>query len=396
MNFQKLRSDFEILKTNLIYFDNACMSLKPRQVIEKMNEYYSDYPACAGRSVHHMGEKVSKEVALARKKIAKFFGAKRAGEIVFVKNTTEGINLVANSFGLKKEDKVLTTDYEHNSNLLPWINLAKTKGFAHEILHSTKENIFDLEQFGEKVKGARLVAVFHTSNLNGYTNPVKEIIKIAHENDALVLLDAAQSAPHIPIDVKKLDLDFLACSGHKMLAPNGTGILYGKMEHLEKLGQFILGGETVIDSKYNSFVLEEIPARFEAGLQNYSGIIGFGAAVDYLKNIIDDVHVHEQKLNKIITEGLIGHSKIELIPPEDHKQRGSIVSFNIRGIDSHNVAVILNKSARICIRSGAHCVHSWFNAHNMGGSARASLYFYNTEDECLRFVEEAGKIVKNF
>ncbi|MBI5871978.1 cysteine desulfurase [archaeon] len=395
-NIQKLREDFEILKSKVIYFDNACMSLKPRQVLEKMNEYYLEYPGCAGRSIHHVGERVGKEVLLARKKIARFFNAKRKEEVIFTKNTTEAINLAANCLGLNRGDRVLTSDYEHNSNLLPWIKLAREKGIMHEILYSKADNTFDLEMFKEKAKGARLVSIFHTSNLNGYTNPVKEIIRIAHENNALVLLDGAQSAPHIPINLKKLDADFFACSGHKMLGPNGTGILYGKKEHLENMKQFIVGGETVIDSSYNDFKMEESPARFEAGLQNYSGIIGFGSAVDYLRGIIDDIHAYESKLNRIISEGLMQFNKVELVPPLDYRQRGGIISFNIKGIDSHNVAVILNKSARICIRSGAHCVHSWFNAHNLKGSARASLYFYNTEQECLRFVEEMGKIARNF
>jgi cysteine desulfurase/selenocysteine lyase len=240
---EKLRSDFPILEKGvggkpIVYFDNACMSLRPRQVVQAMNEYYEEYPACAGRSIHKLGKKVSDKVAEARRTVAKFLGAKKADEIIFTRNTTEGINLVASSLKLNRGDAVVTSDREHNSNLLPWQLLSRRSGVEHKIVYSTDNMEFDLEKFdgmmNEKVK---LVSVVHTSNLDGYTLPAGEIAKIAHEHGALVMLDGAQSAPHRPVDVRKLNVDFFALSGHKMLGPSGIGVLYGKYEMLEKMSR---------------------------------------------------------------------------------------------------------------------------------------------------------------
>jgi len=385
MNLNQLRNDFPILKKNIIYFDSACMSLKPQQVIDAMNSYYLEFPACAGRSMHSLANKATEAVNQSRKDIAKFFNAKEQ-EIIFTRNTTEALNLVANSFS--KEDKILTSDKEHNSNLLPW------QSKQHAILFSNEDNTFNFEELNKKIKGTKLLSIVHTSNLDGVTNPIKEIIKIAHENETLVLIDAAQSAPHTEINVKKLDIDFLACSGHKMLGPSGIGCLYGKEDLLKELKPFLLGGETVIDSTYNSYQLEKVPNRFEAGLQNYSGIIGFAAATNYLRKIgLNNIEEHNIKLNKILSENLLPNKKIKLIGPKDYKQRSGIFSFNIENKDPHEIALMLN-SMNIYIRSGAHCVHSWFNKINLKGSARASLYFYNTEEECKQFIENLNKILK--
>lgn len=396
LNINKIREDFDILNREIngkpiIYFDNACVTLKPKQVVEAMNNYYRDFPACGGRSMHKLGKRVTEEVEKSRKTIKKFINAKKNNEIIFTRNTTEGINLVTKSLDLKKGDKILQTDKEHNSNLLPCLAL-KEKGILHEIIES-KDNIFDLERFEEKIdKNVKFVSVVHTSNLDGVTNPTKEIIKIAHDYGALVLLDAAQSVPHKEVDVKKLDTDFLAFSGHKMLGPSGTGILYGKEPLLKKLKPFLLGGETVIDSTYSSYELEDIPHRFESGLQNYAGIIGLGEAAKYLMKIgKPNIEKHELNLNKKITEAL---SEVTLIGPEDPSLRGGIFSFNLGKADPHEIALMLDESENIMVRSGAHCVHSWFNAHHLSGSVRASLYLYNTEEEAEKFIEEVKKISK--
>ena len=211
----------------------------------------------------------------------------------------------------------------------------------------------------------------------------------------MLLVDAAQAAPHKELDVRKLDVDFMAFSGHKMLGPTGTGVLYGKKELLEKIEQFIVGGETVIDSTYQDFKIEEVPMRFEAGLQDYSGIIALGEACKYLKKIgLKKIAEHEIKLNKMVTEAFIDNDKIEIIGPKDASKRGGIFSFNIKGMDIHHVSRMLDISKSIMTRSGAHCVHSWFNKHNMKGSVRASLYLYNTEEEVKIFIEEVKKILK--
>src|SRR3989344_299423 len=284
-NVEKIRKDFPILAKPIIYFDNACMSLKPKQVIGKMNEYYTEYTACAGRSQHDFGVKLETEVSKARLQLRKFINAKTDNEIIFTRNTTEGINLIANSFGLLRGDEVILSDKEHNSNLIPWLKLAK-KGIKLRFVESNPDNTFNIVNFQKAFSGnTKLVSVVHTSNLDGVTNPLKEIVRLAHAKNVPVLADAAQSMPSQDIDVNSLDVDLLAFSGHKMLGPSGTGVLYGKMAMLEKLDQFMVGGDTVTDSRYDGYEPEEIPARFEAGLQNYSGIIGVAEACRYLEKI---------------------------------------------------------------------------------------------------------------
>jgi len=399
INTAKIREEFPILQKKiggkpLIYFDNACMSLRPKQVMATIQHYYDDLSACSGRSSHRLATQLTDEVERSRKAISGFFGAKRAEEIVFTKNTTEGINLVANSIALHKGDVVLTTDKEHNSNLLPWQFLAKRKGIVHQVVDSKEDNTFDIDRFERMMSNkVKLVAMVHTSNLDGTTIPAREICKIAHEHGALVLLDGAQSAPHKNVDVRKIDCDFYAFSGHKMCGPSGIGGLYGKKEMLEQLQPFLVGGETVTDTTYTTYELEVIPHRFEAGLQHYSGILGLGAAVEYLKKIgMANVEAQELLLNATITQGV---EQIQLIGPQDPKLRGGICNYLTGSIDPHALAIMLDQSASIMVRSGAHCVHSWFNKHHLKGSLRASVSFYNTVDEAKFFVEHVNSIVKN-
>ncbi|MFA6306590.1 MAG: aminotransferase class V-fold PLP-dependent enzyme [Patescibacteria group bacterium] len=401
MNLEKIRQDFPIFSKSIngqppVYFDNACMSLKPLQVIKAMNEYYYDYPACAGRSGHKLGETVTKKVEAARIAMAEFINAKHAEEIIFTRNTTEGINLVAHSLKLNAGDIILSTDKEHNSNLIPWQILSEKIGVIHKVIKSKPDNTFDLAKFeSEMTDRVKLVAMGQTSNLDGVTIPAKEIIKIAHQHGALVLLDAAQSAPHQKIDVAGLDVDFLAFSGHKMLGPTGTGILYGKKHLLEKLEPFLAGGDTVEYSTYDGHKFLPIPEKFEAGLQDYAGIIGLGEAAEYLKKIgHDNIAAEEYKLNKYITDEIIKIPKLKIIGPADPRLRSGIVSFYIEGIDSHQIAILLDETANIMIRAGQHCVHSWFYAHGIKTSARASLYFYNTMEEAEIFVTSLNKIIK--
>jgi len=253
MEPEKIRQDFPVLQKKwdgkpLVYFDNACMTLRPVQVINEIIRYYEEFPACGERSKHKLGAKVTEEVEKARKTLKDFLGAKNEREIVFTKNTTEGINLVAHSLGLKAGDVVLTTDREHNSNLLPWQQLAKI-GVKHEIIRSKSDGTFDIDAFEKRLdKSVKLVSIVHTSNLDGYTTPAEKIIKMARDWGALTMLDAAQSVPHKEVNVSKLGVDFLACSGHKMMGPSGTGILYGKYDLLEKMQPCVVGGGTVSDS----------------------------------------------------------------------------------------------------------------------------------------------------
>ena len=395
LSAEKIRQDFPILakKFNnkpIIYFDSACMSLKPQSVLDAMSEYYTDYTACVGRSAHKLGRTATERYSLAREKIAKFIGAKPE-EIVFTRNTTEGINLIAHCLDFKSGDSVLTTDKEHNSNLLPWQMLS---GIKHKICYSKSDGTFNLEDF-KKSFPAKLVSMVHTSNVDGVTIPAKDIIKIAHDNKSLVLLDAAQSIPHKKIDVKKLDADFIAFSGHKMLGPTGVGVLYGKYELLEKLKPFMVGGNTVKNTTYTEHEFLKPPEKFEAGLQNYAGAIGFGAAVDYLQKIgLENIESHEIELNKVISAGISGIPGLKILGPQNPELRSGIISFLIDGMDIHYIAQMLDKIENIAVRSGQHCVHSWYNANKLPGSVRASLYLYNTKDEARVFVETLKKIAE--
>jgi cysteine desulfurase / selenocysteine lyase len=388
----KIREDFPVLKKPLVYLDSACMSLKPRPVIAKMDEYYIEYTACLGRSAHQLANRCETEVAEARRAVARHIRARKDHEIIFTRNTTESINLIAHSFGLGKGDEVIVSDKEHNSNLIPWLRM-RDKGIKVVVVGSRPDNTFDLDAFSRAFSPAtKLVSLVHISNLDGVTNPIRDIARITHEHGALLSVDGAQSVPHHAVDVRALDIDFLSFSGHKMLGPTGTGVLYGKMPLLEELDQFIVGGETVVDATYDGYTKEHVPNRFEAGLQDYAGIIGLGEACRYLQRVgFERIGRHETELNRIITEGL-DDDRIQLIGPRDPALRSSIFSFNIRNMDPHHVAKILDASRSILVRSGAHCVHSWFNKHSLKGSVRASLYLYNTESEAQLFVDTVKKI----
>jgi cysteine desulfurase/selenocysteine lyase len=401
MDIQKIRQDFPLLneKTHrkpVVYFDNACQSLRPQSVIDAINKYYVEFPACGGRSMHHLAERVTHECEEARSVIAKFLNASRKEEIVFTRNTTEGINLVAHSLGLKKGDVVLISDKEHNSNLIPWLMLSKKQGIETKIVHSKVDNTFDLEEFKKSLDDrVKLVAFGMTSNLDGVTIPAAEIIKQAHRNRSVVLLDAAQTVPHQKVDVRALDVDLLAFSGHKMLGPSGTGVLYGKYGLLEKLEPFMVGGDTVSYSTYTSSQFLPPPEKFEAGLQDYAGIIGLGEAAKYLQTIGEKtIQKQETLLNDFITQEISKIPRLSLIGPLEPELRGSIISFYLQGVDSHQIALMLDQMAGVLVRSGQHCVHSWFNAHGIPGSVRASFYFYNTMAEAELFVSQLKKIAK--
>lgn len=392
MDSKRIRADFPILSKKgpgkpLVYLDSACMALKPRPVIDALVEYYEEYPVCAERSVHRLSTKVSVLVDEAREVAAAHFNAPSKDEMVFLRNTTEGINLVAHSFGLKAGDEVVGGDKEHNSNLAPWHLLTKRRGIRYTVVRSKKDQTFDIEAFKAAVtRKTKLVAIGHTSNLDGTTVPARAIAEIAHDKGAAVLLDGAQSAPHEPIDVQNLDCDFFACSVHKMCGPSGVGLLYGRAELLAKMDPVNPGGSTVSGTTYTDAEFLKPPRRFEGGLQDYGGILGARAAIEYLDHLgMEEISAHVRKLNGRITKALDGTKGLRLIGPKSADARGAIYAFNIDGVDSHDVALMLDEAANIAIRSGNHCVHSWMRAHKLKGTARASLYVYNTEAECDLF-----------
>ncbi len=404
MNTNKIREDFPTLREEdaPAYLDNACVTLKPDCVIDAITEYYTKYPGCGGRSVHSYGTQVSKKVSDSRRSLASFINAPSVNEVVFTKNATQSINQIAHGMKWSEGDVVLTTDREHNSNLVPWLQLEQEQGIDHRVVPSNADNTFDLESFeeicsevGNKLK---LVSMSHVGNLDGVSTPIKEIAKVTHDHGALIAVDGAQSLPHMKVDVQDLGIDFIAFSIHKMCGPSGMGALWGKADLLDDLRPIQSGGQTVVTTNYDSLQWAKPPARFEGGLGNFSGMIGAGAAIDYLAKLdMDAVQDHEVKLNKIMTSGVKDLNGIEIIGPEDAKLRGGICSLLLHELPVHDIAILLDEAAAVMVRSGLHCVHSWFNDRgHTNGSLRASAYMYNTEEEARLFSDTLEEIVNAF
>jgi cysteine desulfurase/selenocysteine lyase len=403
MDVGRIRCDFPVLGKEMegkppIYFDNACQTLRPKQVLGAISEYYESFPACAGRSVHKLATEVSLRCDDVRAKVAAFFGAEDPSEIAFVKNTTEGLNTVIMGLPWSKGDEVVTTDYEHNSVHVPVLRARDTFDIRHKVVRSAKDLTFDLSAFEETMsKRVKLVAMCLTSNVTGCTLPAKEVVDIAHSYGAKVLLDAAQAAPSMRVDVSELGVDFMAASAHKMLGPSGVGMFYARSESVGDLPPIMCGGHGVVDTTYDSYSLLPPPERFETGLQNYSGIIGTGAALDYLSALgMDEVRRHEISLNTRITRALRGVAGLDVIGPEDPNLRGGMFSFNLRGLSPHDIAMILDNSRNIMMRSGMHCCHPLFHALGVEGCARASVYVYNTHDEADVFSESVASLSNGF
>jgi cysteine desulfurase/selenocysteine lyase len=405
MDIDKIREDFPILQKKVngkpfIYLDSACTTLKPKKVIDAVLAYYTEYTGCAGRSVHKFATRTTEEFEKAREKVAKFINAKKAEEIIWTKNTTEAINIIAHGFKFDKGDKVITTNLEHTSGLLPWLVKQKAGKIDLDFVLCNEEGEFNVEQFKEKIDNrTKLVSIIFVSNVTATRTPLKEIIEIAHDKGALVLADAAQAAPHFTIDVKKLDVDFMGASGHKMCGPTGIGFLYGKLDLLKEVSPLAVGGETIkdIDACPGCFEFENVPLRFEPGIQHYDGAIGFGAAIDYLSSIgMKNIETYEKELTQPLIEGLLSIPGIDLIGPKDYKKKGALTAFNIKGMEPHDVAIMLDEQ-NIFVRSGMHCaypIHKFL--HDLKGSVRASLYFYNTKEEVKIFIEKLNNIAKTF
>jgi cysteine desulfurase/selenocysteine lyase len=397
MDVNKIRRDFPLLADKgMVYFDTACQSLRPQVVTDAVTEYYTRFPACSGRSMHHLAATVTQKVDEARAALAKFLNAAKKEEIVFTRNTTESINLVANALTFKPGDTIVISDKEHNSNLIPWQKLCRQKGAVLRIVPTHADGTFDLDTYAKLLDGqVRLVSLGHTSNLDGVTIPAAEVIKLAHQAGALVLLDAAQSAPHRQINVRTLDADFVAFSGHKLMGPSGTGVLYGKLALLEEMEPFLVGGDTVATSTYDSAEFLPPPEKFEAGLQDYAGIIGLGAAVQYLHKIgFEAIQKQELEVTRALDEGLRSMPGLHIIGPADPALRGGITTFYIDGVDSHRIALMLDQMRGIMCRSGQHCAHAWFHARGITGSVRASAYVYNTVEEAQLLIDHLIKIRK--
>jgi len=401
MDVERLRRDFPVLSRSypngpLVYFDNACSTLKPRPVIDAVRAYYEEFPVCGERSIHRLGHEVTHRVDEGRRKLARFLGASSPDEVVYTKNATEAINLVAHGLPWTKDDVVVTTDKEHNSNWVPWLYRRDTLGIDVRQFPSRADGTFD-EAAMERVLDAagprlRLVSVVHASNADGVVNPVEAIAEAAHERGALVLVDAAQSAPHHPLDVRRLGADFVALSLHKMLGPSGLGVLWGRREAMDALGPFQLGGGTVKKSGPASYEWQDLPNRFEAGLQNYAALTAVPATIDYLERVgLASIEAHEARLNAQATKRLAEIPGVQVHGPAA-SQRGGILPFTVEGLDSHDVAAFVDERRNVAIRSGAHCVHSYFVPRGLDGWARASFYLYNTPAEVDAFADAVAEL----
>ena len=345
--FSNLRQDFPTLEGENppVYLDNACMTLRPKPVIEAIRSYYEESPGCGGRSVHRYATTVSRKMMSCRKKMADLFNANESNEIIFTKNATHSLNQVAKGLSWNKGDVVLTTDREHNSNLVPWLQLEEEQGIDHRVVKSNDDNTFNLENFenacAEAGSNLKMVSLSHVGNLDGIATPVKQAAKIAKDFGALVCIDGAQSTPHMKVDVQDLGIDFMAFSIHKMMGPSGMGGLWGRMDLLEGMRSITSGGSTVDTSHYDSLTWSKPPARFEGGLGNYAGILGTNAAIDYISKIdLDAVHEHEVSLNRIMTSILKDVNGLRIIGPEDPAQRGGICSILLDNIDAHDLSLI--------------------------------------------------------
>ncbi len=386
-----VRADFPILAHEhhpgvpLVYLDNAASSQKPRQVIEALDEYYRTYNANVHRGVHKLSEAATMAYETARIKIKKFINAPSRRQIIFTRGTTEGINLVANTWGranLRPGDVVVTTVMEHHSNIVPWQILAEQIGFTLRFVPVLPDGTLDLDEYARLLREepVRLVTVMHVSNVLGTINPVADMARQAHEAGALILVDAAQSAPHMPLDVQALDVDFLAFSGHKMAGPTGIGVLYGKRELLEAMPPWMGGGDMISRVTLEGSTWNELPYKFEAGTPSIAQAIGLGVAVDYLSALgMDKIQAHEHALTEYALERLAEIPGITLYGP-DVAQRAGVTSFTLDGVHPHDIAQILD-SVGVAIRAGHHCAQPLHDFFGIPASARASYYLYNTFEE---------------
>ena len=387
LNVPKIKGDFPILTRKvhdkrLVYLDSAATSQKPKQVIDATSDFYARYNANVHRAIYELGEESTREYEGAREKIAEFIQARSPNEIVFTKSTTESINVIAYGYGLKgkidKGDEIVGTVMEHHSNHVPWHFVKDHKGAVLKYVDITDDGTLKLEQYDDLLtKRTKIVTVALCSNVLGTINPVKEIAKRAHEVGAICVVDAAQAAPHMPIDVRALDADFLAFSGHKMLGPTGIGVLYGKPELLEQTEPLLGGGEMIREVHLGWAKWNDVPYKFEGGTPNIAGAIGLGVAVDYLKGLgMEAVRAHEMEMTEYALKELGRIKGVTLYGPRDVKKRTGVVSFTIDGAHPHDIASILDVKG-ICIRSGHHCAQPLMERFDLPATARASFYIYN-------------------
>ena len=403
LDVARIREDFPILKTMvngkpLVYLDNAATAQKPQAVLDTLNRYYTEENSNIHRGVHYLSQAATKDYEDARGKVRSFLNAPDDRQIIFVRGATEGINLVAGSYGRQNigaGDEVIISAMEHHSNIVPWQILCQEKGASLKVIPINDDGELLLDEY-EKLLNPRtkLVSVVHISNSLGTINPMEQIIEMAHARGVPVLVDGAQSAPHMPIDVQKLDCDFFVFSGHKVYGPTGIGAVYGKMDLLESMPPYQGGGDMIKSVSFEKTLYNDLPYKFEAGTPNIAGVIGLGAAIDYLTGLgMDITRAHEDGLLEYGTERLSKVSSVRLIGTAANK--ASILSFVMDGVHPHDIGTILD-SEGIAIRAGHHCTQPLMERFGIPATARASLAFYNTEEEIDLLVRGIDKVIEVF
>lgn len=386
----ELRLDFPLLARQvhgkpLVYLDSTASSQKPRAVLDTMNEYYQMYNANVHRGVYELSEEATARMEKARVKVARFINARLSKQIIFTRNTSESINLVAYSWGganIHAGDLIILTEMEHHSNLVPWQLLAQRTGARLEFIPVTDDGLLRLDVYAQLLEQhPKLVAFTHMSNVLGTINPVREMVSSAHAAGAITLIDAAQSVPHLPVDVQDLGADFLCFSGHKMLGPTGIGVLYGKRELLEEMPPFMGGGDMIRTVHLRESTWNDLPWKFEAGTPAIAEAIGLGAAVDYLDAIgIEQVQQHEREITTYALQQLQTIPELKIYGPEA-SQRGGVISFTLGDIHPHDLASILDQEVGVAIRAGHHCAQPLMERYGLAATARASFYLYTTPDD---------------
>ncbi|MAS33514.1 MAG: cysteine desulfurase [Anaerolineaceae bacterium] len=404
---EAVRADFPILQqmhhdnVPLVYLDNAASSQKPQQVIDTLDDYYRRYNANVHRGVHKLSEEATAAYEQARIKIRHFINAASKREIIYTSGTTESINLVAQSWGrsnLNAGDVVVSTVMEHHSNIVPWQLLAAEKGITVKYVPLNPDGTLDLDEYARLLREepVKLVAVTHVSNVFGTINPIKDMAQQAHAAGALIMVDGAQSVPHMPVDVQALDADFYAFSGHKMIGPTGIGVLYGKRDLLEAMPPWKGGGDMIATVRLDGSTWNDLPYKFEAGTPIIAGAIGLGAAVDYLSALgMEQISAHEHRITEYALERLSEVPGLKLLGPTDASKKGGVAAFTFAGIHAHDVAQLLDAEG-VAVRAGHHCAMPLHDICGVNASARASFYLYNTTSEVDLLIEGLYKAKETF
>lgn len=401
MNTEQIKKDFPLLENeNITYLDSGATTQKPIQVIKAVEEFYQKYNANPHRGAYSLSVEATEQYENTRTKIAKFINAKHREEIIFSKNATESLNLIAYSYGLdnlKKDDEVVISIMEHHSNLVPWQKMTKQTGSKLNYMYINENYEITDEEIENKITDkTKIVGITHVSNVLGTINNVKKIIKYAHKKGAVVIVDASQSIPHMKIDVQDLDADFLVFSGHKMLAPLGIGVLYGKREILNKMTPFLMGGDMIEYVYEQDTTFAPLPNKFEAGTQNVEGVIGLGAAIDYIENLgYDKIQEIEHEVISYARQELSKLDYLTVYTTPNEENHSSVISFNIKGVHPHDVASILD-SEGVCVRSGNHCAQPLMRFLGIDSTCRASFYIYNTKDDVDKLVKALDKAYNMF